>query len=64
MLNQQVYTIMVEKKIGEIVNRLNKTREEKYPNLREEHEKRDREEQVELRHQQEIEVCTLQCVVQ
>ena len=32
----------VEKRINEIVNRLNKTKEEKFPNLRDEREERDR----------------------
>lgn len=48
--------MMVEKKLGEVVNRLNKTREEKYPNLREERERRDRQEEAELRHQQQEKV--------
>lgn len=34
--------IKVEKRVNEIVNRLNKTKEEKFPNLREEREERDR----------------------
>ena len=38
----QVRLIKVEKRINEIVNRLNKTKEEKFPNLREEREERDR----------------------
>lgn len=51
---KKVCTVMVEKKLNEVVNRLNRTREEKYPNLQEEREKRDREDQAELRlHQQE-----------
>lgn len=48
---------MVEKKLGDVVNRLNKTREEKYPNLQEERERRDAEERAELRHQQQEKVC-------
>ena len=44
--------MMVEKKLGDVVNRLNKTREEKFPNLQEEREKRDAEERAELRQQQ------------
>ncbi len=48
----------VEKKLGEVVNRLNRTCEEKYPNLREEREKRDRQEEAELRHQQQEKVLT------
>lgn len=38
----QVRIIKVEKRVNEIVNRLNKTKEEKFPNLREEREERDR----------------------
>lgn len=38
----QVQIIKVEKRVNEIVNRLNKTKEEKFPNLREEREERDR----------------------
>ena len=38
----KVRTIQVEKKISEIVNRLNKTKEEKVVNLRELREERDR----------------------
>lgn len=34
----------VEKRINEIVNRLNKTKTEKFPDLRSEREKRDQEE--------------------
>ena len=40
----QVRTIKVEKRINEIVNRLNKTKEERFPNLRDEREERDRQE--------------------
>ena len=40
----QVRTIHVEKRINEIVNRLNKTKEEKKPDLRAEREERDRKE--------------------
>ena len=39
----------VEKKLSEIVNRLNKTREERKPNLQEEREERDRQERAERR---------------
>ena len=46
---------MVEKKMGEIVNRLNHTREEKFPDLRADLEKRDAEERSELRRKQEEE---------
>ena len=59
----QVHTIKVEKKLGEVVNRLNRTREEKYPNLREEREKRDRHEEAELRHQQQEKVTTNNALV-
>ena len=38
----KVRTIQVEKKISEIVNRLNKTKEEKVVNLRELREERDK----------------------
>ena len=38
----QVRIIKVEKRINEIVNRLNKTKEESFPNLRGEREERDR----------------------
>ena len=38
----QVRIIKVEKRINEIVNRLNKTKEETFPNLRGEREERDR----------------------
>lgn len=47
---------MVEKKLGEVVSRLDKTREEKHPNLQEEREKRDERERAELRQQQEEKV--------
>lgn len=40
----KVRIIQVEKKISEIVNRLNKTKEEKVVNLRELREERDRQE--------------------
>nr|XP_058963874.1 coiled-coil domain-containing protein 25-like [Pocillopora verrucosa] len=40
--NKEVRIIKVEKRVNEIVNRLNKTKEEKFPNLREEREERDR----------------------
>ncbi|KAK2185517.1 hypothetical protein NP493_232g03002 [Ridgeia piscesae] len=41
---KEVRTIHVEKRINEIVNRLNKTKVEKKPDLREEREERDRKE--------------------
>ena len=40
----QVRKIRVEKRVNEIVNRLNKTKVEKKPDLRQEREQRDREE--------------------
>lgn len=46
----------VEKKIGEVVNRLNKTKEERKPDLQAEREERDREERVERRRREEEEV--------
>jgi len=39
-----VKSLTVEKKVSEIVNRLNKTREDKKPDLRAEREERDRQE--------------------
>ena len=42
LLSFQVRIIKVEKRINEIVNRLNKTKEESFPNLRGEREERDR----------------------
>lgn len=50
---RKVSTIKVEKRLTDVVNRLNKTREEKYPNLQEQREQRDREDQAELRLQRE-----------
>ncbi|XP_046856872.1 coiled-coil domain-containing protein 25-like isoform X2 [Xenia sp. Carnegie-2017] len=41
---KQVHVMSVEKRINEIVNRLNKTKTEKFPDLRSEREKRDQEE--------------------
>lgn len=41
---KEVRTIKVEKKINEIVNRLNKTKEERQVDLKEEKDKRDRQE--------------------
>jgi len=40
----QVKTLRVEKKVNEILNRLNKTREDKKPDLRAEREERDQRE--------------------
>ena len=39
----------VEKRLSEVVNRLNKTKEERKPNLEEEREERDRQERAERR---------------
>lgn len=44
LLVVQVKTVRVEKKINEVVNRLNKTRAERKPDLRAEREERDRRE--------------------
>ena len=41
--------MVVEKRINEIVNRLNKTKEERFPDLRMEREERDREEREDKR---------------
>ena len=40
----QVRSIHVEKRINEIVNRLNKTKTERFPAFQEEREERDRQE--------------------
>ncbi|XP_063967926.1 coiled-coil domain-containing protein 25-like isoform X1 [Lytechinus pictus] len=45
--HKEVITVTVEKKLNEIVNRLNKTKEERKPDLRLEREARDREERNE-----------------
>lgn len=45
--HKEVHTVSVEKKNNEIVNRLNKTKEERKPDLRLERESRDREERNE-----------------
>ncbi|KAL4235546.1 Coiled-coil domain-containing protein 25 [Mactra antiquata] len=42
--NKEVRKVRVEKRINEIVNRLNKTKEEKFPDLRTLREERDRKE--------------------
>jgi hypothetical protein len=47
--DKRVLTVKVEKKLSEVVNRLNKTREERKPNLQEEREERDRQERAERR---------------
>jgi len=46
---KNVKTIYVEKRINETVNRLNKTKEEKFPDLMQEKEDRDREERNEAK---------------
>lgn len=51
--------MLVEKKSGEIVNRLNKTKREAHPDLRAEKEERDRQERIEQRRVQEEEVRVL-----
>ena len=56
MIYKQVKTVTVEKKLSEIVNRLNKTSEEHQPDLRAEREERDRQERLEKRRLQEEEV--------
>lgn len=45
----QVRKVKVEKKINEIVNRLNKTKEEKFPDLQEERQSRDRAEREDMK---------------
>ena len=47
MCFKQVKTVAVEKKINEITNRLEKTKDERYPDLAAEKESRDREERNE-----------------
>ncbi len=51
--------MLVEKKLGEIVNRLNKTKREAHPDLRAEREERDRQERMEQRRVEEEEVGAL-----
>lgn len=46
---KEVRTMTVEKRINEIVNRLNKTKEERFPDLRIEREQRDQEEREDKR---------------
>ena len=48
----QVTKITVDKRINEIVNRLNKTKEETHPDFREEREARDRRKREDLRAKQ------------
>lgn len=49
--NAQVKIVAVEKKVNEIVNRLEKTKAERYPDLAAERESRDREERNEKKAQ-------------
>lgn len=49
--NVQVKIVAVEKKVNEIVNRLEKTKAERYPDLAAEKESRDREERNEKKAQ-------------
>ena len=44
LLYNQVLNVKVDKRINEIVNRLNKTKEERMPDLQAEREERDRAE--------------------
>ena len=46
----------VEKKLNDVVNRLNKTKEMRKPNLQEEREERDREERAEKKKREEEKV--------
>ena len=48
--------MLVEKKLSDVVNRLNKTKEERNLDLRAEREERDRQERIELRKQQDEKV--------
>ena len=59
----QVLTIKVEKRMNEIVNRLNRTKEERFPNLREEREQRDREEREEGKKKQREQVYTASKII-
>ena len=52
----EVFTVRVERKMNEVVNRLNRTKELRRPNLREEREERDREETVDKRRRAEEQV--------
>ncbi|KAJ8009076.1 hypothetical protein DPEC_G00085100 [Dallia pectoralis] len=49
--HKEVKTVTVEKKINEVVNRLEKTKDERYPDLAAEKESRDREERNEKKAQ-------------
>ena len=49
----------VEKRINEIVNRLNKTKTEKFPDLRVEREQRDQEEREDKRKEMQEKVSLL-----
>ena len=48
--------MVVDRKKSEVLNRLNRTREERKPDLREEREGRDREERLERRRAEQEEV--------
>ncbi len=54
---KEVRSVVVDRKVGEIVNRLNKTKEWKKPDLRLEREERDRRERQERRKMELEEVC-------
>lgn len=53
---------MVERKVSEVVNRLNKTKQETKPDLRAEREERDRQERLEMKRIKEEEVGMVQIV--
>ncbi|XP_064382283.1 coiled-coil domain-containing protein 25-like [Halichondria panicea] len=53
--SRKVHTVMVEKKLGDVVNRLNKTKREAHPDLRAEREERDRQERIEQKSAKEEE---------
>lgn len=53
--DKDVHTVIVEKKINDILNRLNKTKIEKEVNFRQERERRDQEERHEARKKQQEE---------
>ena len=55
----QVFSVKVEKKLGEVVNRLNKTKEQRKPNLQEEWEERDQQERIEKKRRDEEMVLSL-----
>ncbi len=53
---KQVQSVVVEKRLGEVVNRLNKTKEWKKPDLRGQREERDRQKRLERRRREAEEV--------